>query len=434
MTVSGRRTRMRVAIALLWAVAITLLAGCAGKRAPDRIQLTLFTWVQPEELAVNQRLIAEFEQQHPDLDVTIINEPGQRAMDKLQTSIAAGKAPDVMSIHGAYFLPLAAKGALLDLEPLVKDDPQFDLGDFYPQLLPLCRYQNHLYSLPRYSSVYVLFYNQDLFDDAGVAYPDGSWDWDDYLAAARKLTRHSPDPAQQRYGCVIDFWGARIYPWIWQNGGQILDQSRAKCLLDQPPAVEALQFLVDLASKYKVAPRISQQDSRETREWFKAGRVAMLMSGAWDVQVLRRSPDLRWNVAPLPRRKQRATLAGTENYAIAATTKHPQQAWELFRFLLSPSSQGRMAAEVDKQPSRRSVAQGEYLKAKVGYDRRVLVEALDYGKLAPNVPQWDRISHLIQDRLDQIWNGELGVRPGMRRAAADVSRELGAQQEPGAGG
>ena len=421
---SGRAAR----VLLLCLAVIALVAGCAGERAPQGVRLTLFTWVQPEELAVNQRLIADFEKQHPTIHVEITNDPSQRAMDKLQTSIAAGKAPDVMSIHGAFFLPFAAKGALLDLQPLIDGDAQFDLGDFYPQLLPLCRYEGRLYSLPRYSSVYVLFYNQDLFDEAGVSYPDGSWTWADYLAAAQKLTRHSSDPAQQRYGCVIDFWGARIYPWVWQNGGQILDESRTKCLLDQPPAVEALQFLVDLAARHKVAPRISQEDSRETREWFKAGRVAMFMSGAWDVQVLRRSPTLRWGIAPLPKQKERATLAGTENYAIAATTKHPKQAWELFKFLLSPHSQEVMAAQVDKQPSRRSVAQGAYLHAKVGYDRRVLVDALGYGKLAPNVPEWDRISHLIQDRLDEIWIGELAVREGMRRAAAEVTRELTAQQ------
>ena len=413
-------------ILLVFLAAGALLAGCASGPTPERVPLSLFTWVQPEELAVNQELVAEFERQHPDIEVTIINEPGQRAMDKLQTSIAAGKAPDVMSIHGAYFTPLAAKGALLDLEPLIEGDAEFDLGDFYPQLLPLCAYDGHLYSLPRYASVYVLFYNKDLFDEVGVGYPDDSWTWDDYLAAAKKLTRKSPDPTQQRYGCVIDFWGARIYPWIWQNGGRILDESRTQCLLDRPEAIEALQFLVDLVRKHKVAPLMSQEDSRETRERFKAGRVAMFMSGAWDVQVLRRSSALRWEVAPLPRNKQRATLAGLENYAISATTAHPGEAWALFKHLLGSRSQMTMASAVEKQPSRKSVAEGPYLQAQVGYDRRVFVGALDYGKLPPNVAEWDRISHLVQDRLDEIWIGQTPVAEGMRRAAAGVTRELAA--------
>ena len=425
MNVRGHRI---LVVALLPLLAAASLSGCARKQAGGRTELTLFTWVPPEELTVNQELVAQFGQRHPNLHVTILNEPSQRAMDKLQTSIAAGNPPDVMSIHGAYFLPLAAKGALLDLEPLIAADKQFDLADFYPQILPICRYEGKLYSLPRYASVYVLFYNKALFDEAGMAYPSDTWMWADYLAAAKKLTRHSSDPDQARYGCIIDFWGARIYPWIWQNGGQVLDESRRRCLLDQPPAEGALQFLVDLARKHKVAPVISQEEARETREWFKAGRVAMFMSGAWDVQVLRRSPSLRWEVAPLPKQKERATLAGTENYAISSKTAHPKEAWQLFTFLLSPKSQEKMAAAVEKQPSRKSVAEGPYLAAKVGYNRGVFVDALGYGKLAPNVPEWDRISHLIQDRLDEIWIGQKTVARGMRQAAADVTRELEAAQ------
>jgi len=146
--------------------------------------------------------------------------------------------------------------------------------------------------------------------------------------------------------------------------------------------------------------------------------------------VLKRSPTLRWNVAPLPHQKQRATLAGTENYAISARTAHPKQAWELFKFLLSPRSQETMAAAVEKQPSRISVAKGPYLAAKVNYNRRIFVDALGYGKLAPNVPEWDRIAHLIQDRLDEIWIGETSVAQGMREAAAEVTRELEAASQP----
>ena len=195
------------ALTLIAATVLLAAAGC-GRTPPEQAgpaTITLFTWTRPSELAVNQNLCAQFEAEHPSIRVEIINEPGDRAMDKLQAMIAAGNPPDVMSIHGAFFIPLAAKGALLDLDPLIRADAGFDLGDFYPELVELCRYQGRLYSLPRYTSVYVLFYNKDLLDAAGVSYPDESWTWDDYLAAARKLTVQSSDPDRRRFGCVIDF-------------------------------------------------------------------------------------------------------------------------------------------------------------------------------------------------------------------------------------
>jgi len=414
---------------LPFALVALVAAGCgrpAGGRPSVRepVKLTLFTWTLPGELAINQELCRQFEAQHPSLTVEVINEPGLRAMDKLQTMVAAGNPPDVMSIHGAYFMPMAANGSLLDLGPFVEEDKGFGLADFYPQLVEQCRYRGRLYSLPRYTSVYVLFYNKDLFDAAGLPYPDESWTWDDYLAAARKLTVGNSDPTRRRFGCVIDFWGARIYPWVWAAGGEVLDKAGKRCLLDRPESQEALQFLVDLRHKWKVCPPTTQAEKKQNIAMFANGRVGMFQTGAWDIQAMREAKTLRWDVAPMPKRRQHATLLGMENYAIAATTKHPKEAWQLFAFLLSPEAQAVMASKLEKQPSRQSVADGPYLSEKTDYHRKVLVDALGYARQAPNVPDWDRVSHFIQDQLDLMWLGKVPVAEGTAKAAEQVTDAL----------
>ncbi len=406
------------------AAVLLALTGCAGGPSREAVELTLFTWTRPGELAANQQLCEQFEAEHPGIRVEIINEPGDRAMDKLQTMVAAGNPPDVMSIHGAFFVPMAANGALLDLDPLIADDPSFDLGDFYPQLVEQCRHEGRLYSLPRYTSVYVLFYNKDLFDAAGLSYPDDTWTWDDYLAAARKLTVDSPDPQRRQFACVIDFWGARIYPWIWAADGRVLDASGKRCVLDQPETQEALQFLVDLRHKWKVCPATTMAERRQNIAMFVNGKVAMFQTGAWDIQAMREAKTLRWDIAPLPKKKQHATIMGMENYAIAAGTKHPEEAWELFKFLLGPEAQETMGSGLEKQPSRQSVADGPYLAQDAGYSRQVFVEALDYAKQAPNIPEWARVSHFIQEQLDLIWIGEVSVEEGTRKAARQVNEAL----------
>ncbi len=423
---------MRGAIVALLAFSLAL-AGCGGgggkPSAIEPVTLTLFTWTRPGELAVNQDLCAKFEASHPGIKVEIINEPGDRAMDKLQQMVAAANPPDVMSIHGAYFMPLAAKGALLDLDPYVAKDKEFAIEDFYPKLVELCRYDGKLYSLPRYTSVYVLFYNKDLFDAVGLKYPSDSWTWDDYLAAARKLTNSSdPNPERRHFGTVIDFWGARIYPWVWAAGGEILDKEGKRCLLDQPVAQDALQFLVDLRHRYKVCPPTTMADRKQNIAMFVNGQVGMFQTGAWDIQQMNEAKALRWDIAPLPKRKQHATLLGMENYAVAAGTKHPQEAWELFSFLLGKEAQERMGTELEKQPSRQSVANGPYLAQKVSYNRKVFVDALAYAREAPNISDWDRVSHFIQEQLDLMWIGKVSVKDGTTRAAEQVTEGLKAGQ------
>jgi len=418
----------------LLALLTLLLSGCvqrveptgaAGGGAP--VNLVLYTWSEATEQAANQELVNQFEKAQPGITVQIQNVPGsQEAMQKLQTMMAAGTAPDVMSIHGAYYFSFAAKGTLADLEPFATKDASFNLADFYPSLVQISRWQGKLYSLPRYTSVYELFYNKSLFDAAGLPYPgtQGHWTWDDYLADARKLTTQGPGGAPGVWGVFIDFWGSRLFPWLWQNNADLLDPSRTHCTLDSPQAVEAITFLRDLRWKYGVAPASISSGHNDGINLFLQGQVGMYMTGPWDVQTLQKKPALKWDVAPLPVKQRPATLLGTENYGISATTKHPQEAWELFKFLLSPESQAFMAQRLERMPSRRSVAEGPYLSAPASYNRKVFVDALSYALAAPNIPEWDQVAHPLQEQMDLIWINSKTPAQGLHDAAEQMNATL----------
>ena len=225
------------------------------------VELILYTWTEVTEQAANQELIAEFEREHLGIKVRLQNVPGSKeAMQKLQTMMAAGTPPDVMSLHGAYYYPFASKGTLADLEPFIQQDPDFDLADFYPGLVKVSRWEGTLFSLPRYTSVYTLIYNQALFDAAGLAYPDPQkpWTWDEYLAAARKLTRN-PETPTGSWGVYIDFWGSRVFPWLWQNNADLMNEDRSQCVIDSPEAIEALDFVRALRWEHRVAPTMQHR-------------------------------------------------------------------------------------------------------------------------------------------------------------------------------
>lgn len=413
-------------VRMLGAVLLTvgLLAGCSRVQPPA---LVLFTFTPPDEEAVNLELIGKFQQAHPNIKVDLQNAPGgsQQAMTKLQTMISGQTGPDVMAIHGAFFIPLASKGALMEIAP--DQQQQANIADFSPNILDICKYQGKLYSLPRYTSVYALFYNKTLFDEAGQPYPGSgpSWTWDDYLKAAQALTKDTNgDGKPDQWGCIIDFWGARMYPWLWQNGGSLMNADRSKCVLDSPAAIEAVQFLHDLRYKYKVAAASDNSEQNAALTAFTQGHIGMYMTGPWDIQLLRQTAGLQWGVAPLPQRKEKATLLGTENYAIWSGTKHPQEAWELFSYLLSPEAQTLMAERLEKMPSRLSVLKGPYSQAQTDYSRKVFVDSLAYARQPENIPEWSQVKDLIQNELDLIWVGKKPVAQGLKDAAGNVNATL----------
>ncbi len=443
--------RLTLSVCLLFTIAFTL-AGCVEKVAKQpsgpppggeminrptpqpgaggggEVRLTLFTWTEPDELEVNKRLIADFEAEHPGISVDIVNVSGSKdAMQKLETMFATKAGPDVMSIHGAYYVGFADAGALRDLEEFAKSDEDFRLDDIHPRLVELCRYKGKLYSLPRYTSVYALFYNKAMFDAAGLPYPGtGEWNWSEYLDVAKKLTKDlDGDGTPDEWGCIIDFWGARLYPWLWANGANLMDDALDKCTMDAPEAVETLRFLADLRLKHKVCPKTTSTERNEGLDAFARGNIGMYMSGPWDIQTLNEAENLKWDVAPMPQQKRRATMLGTENYGIYSQTKHPQEAWALFEYLLSPKAQAAMSDELGKMPSRVSVLQGAYAKGNVNYNRQVYVDAVEYAEQPPNIPEYSQVQDILQAELDRIWIGGVSVDEGLRVATDKVNKKLG---------
>jgi multiple sugar transport system substrate-binding protein len=257
-----------------------------------------------------------------------------------------------------------------------------------------------------------------------LSYPNENWTWRDYLNAAIKITKDTDNDGRiDIYGCVIDFWGARIYPWLWQNNGDVFNENKTECILNSKECVEAIQFLVDLQYKYGVTPQTLPNEYKNNVEMFVSGKVGMFISGAWDIQKIRKSLNFSWDIAPLPKNKTRATLLGTENYAISSKTKYPNESYLLLKYLVSKEAQKFMIDTLEKQPSRISVSK-YYLLKSTGYNRRVLVDALNYGKEPPNIPEWNQLLPIFQTELDYIWVGKKSVVEGLSSATEKINQMI----------
>ncbi len=406
----------------------TGMSAAGGASAGPVVEIEMFTWTEASEEERNHELVARFEAANPDIKVSLQNAAGSgQAMAKLQTRIAAQDAPDIVSIHGAYYVPLASKGVLVDLTPYLEQSADLSADDFNERMLKLCSHEGGLYSLPRYTSVYTLFYNRDMFDNAGVSYPNEQepWNWDAFLMSAQKLTKDADQDGQtDAYGCTIDFWGARMYPWIWSAGGDIFSEDRKLCTLDSPEAIEGVTFAANLLLEHDVTPQTLSTDHDQGLDMFLQGNIGMHITGPWDVQGLQRAREddgLNWGVAPMPEYKRRATMLGTENYGICEQSEHPDEAWRVLEFLMSAESQMFMADELEKMPSRLSVLNGPYSENDELQYRRVFAGALDYAVEPPNVPDWAQIEPFYQEELDNIWIGRKSPAEGCSDAARRIN-------------
>jgi multiple sugar transport system substrate-binding protein len=369
-----------------------------------------------------EELLKRFHEQHPDIRVRPLWVPGSQYQTKLKTLIAAGKPPDMFwsgDVWVAYELPFLAD--LTDL--IARDAAEMEVDDFYPELLSSCRYDGRQFLLPRWFNVALLYYNRKIFDAAGEAYPTPEWTWDDYLAAAQRLTRRGADGKVEVWGSSITtgWWGEWLI-YVRQAGGQLFTDDMNRCLLDSPEAIAGMRFYYDKIHKHQVSPRPGFGPD----QGFMSGKIAMELGGHTGNWILyNQIKDLDWDIQILP--KGPATRSGGEvaidSFGIAKQSQHREQAWEFVKFLSSKESV-RLHVENGFLPVRKSVSR-EMLTDRTAPPRNIAAayEQLKYAQQVPRSPDYIEIAlEVIQPDVDRMLDKQLDVAATCRSAAESANR------------
>jgi multiple sugar transport system substrate-binding protein len=402
------------------ALAALVVSGMALAQA----QLEFATWGGTEDIAIYEELIADFEAEHPDIDITLNHIPSAGDYEQnLATLIAAGAAPDVFFINNISLPGFAAQGAFRSLEEFADEEY---LDDFFAGHLDAFRYQGELLAIPRDISNMVLFYNVDMFEEAGVAPPAEGWTWDDFLAAARELTMDTDgdgriDQFGFGYSTFYLFWE----PWVWSNGGRFFSEDHSEFTLDQDEALEGLQFYVDLRCEENVAPTSEQAAERTAASMFAEGDAAMIVDGRWRVAPLNSNPavDFEWDVALFPEGEAGSIVdIDGSGWGISSTSDDPEAAWEFIQFLASPESMERWTEAGIIIPARRSVGLTEaFITPDVPpASDEVFIEANETAIPTETFEGWGEFVSLLGEAMSEVWLCETSVEEGFEIIEDDI--------------
>jgi len=417
---------MRAAVTAVIILILLSAVGCSSRK-DDRINLIITAWGNEREEKTLRSLIAEFAKTHPKIRVELQMIPHARVFDKLMISTAGGRPPDVSRVSSLWFHTCAEKELFERLDNYVNSDKTFDIDDFYQEaVVGWGKHSGRLYAIPTDIDVYAMYFNRTMFDKAGIPYPDWSWDWKDYLSAAKKLTKDTNgDGKIDQWGTSLDqFWQSYIY----QNGGSILSPDLKKCTLNEPRAWQALQWMCDLINREKVAPGAEETAQIGTRKLFTAGRLGMFISGSWDAELNFKDQikNFEYDAAPLPKGKIRATFIGGGAYAILSRSKHKQEAWELVKWMTGKEYQSRAAIDSQIIPSRKSVAKsGAFLKLKKPpKNRAVFLEMIKYGRTLPPVACAQEMNEVISAELALAILGKESTKTACEKVTPKVNQLL----------
>ena len=347
-----------LAVVLACLMLVGLLAGCGGGSQGDENTIVMFLYGQEKEQEVYKDLIAQYEEEsgiHVDLQITTADEYNQNIM----AAQTGGTMPDVFYLGPDAVARYVANDLVLPLDDYLD---QAVIDDLWGAINGAYRFdgknpgsgQGSIYALPHDFSTFALAYNKDIFDEAGLDYPDpeNPYTWDEFLEVCKTLTKDTDGDGE------IDQWGcANALQWaldafIYTNNATFLNEDRTQVVIDSPEFVEALQYFADLTCTYQVTPSVEQDTALGGYQRWLDGQIGFYACGTWDVAAFmdKNTFPYDWGLCGWPTGASGVSMTrnGTVGFAVSKTTKNPQACVDLITlFSTALDGQKKLCGEVD---------------------------------------------------------------------------------------
>jgi multiple sugar transport system substrate-binding protein len=404
---------MRGAVRLrsAFVVAFVVIAmGCGAGSGDQDMRITVMVAGDPEEIEAYRAAVDAFDASQDEIDAELLPfAERDELFARLSTSIAGGQPPDLFLMNYRYYGQFAARGALEPIGPYVRDSAAFSSEDFFDTAMTPFEWDGEQMCLPQNVSSLVVYYNADLFEAAGVALPKDGWTWNDMVSAAEQLTRDDDgDGTTDVYGLGVDPEVIRIAPFVWSNGGTLVDDeaSPTSFALDAQ-AVVAMQRFFDLRTVQGVTPTDEEAEAEDLESRFLNGRLGMLMESRRVVPTFRTIDAFAWDVAGLPAFGSPVSVLHSDAYCMTADSDAKDAAWRFMEFALGPEGQ-RITSEAGRTvPSLRSVAGSDaFLDPDADpAHAQVFLDQIPSLRAVPVISTWPEIEDTANGLLEEAYYG-----------------------------
>lgn len=411
----------KLVLLIVLSLICTSLVGCTQTTKSDHEEVTLSyaIWNKDQE-PLYRELADRFEEDNPGIKIEIEVIPYDQYLTKIEMASQGGTAPDLFWMNGPNFIKYAKSGVLEPLEEFVEKD-NYDLSVYPDSLVELYTHNDDLYGMPTVWDTIGLFYNKELFDEAGVDYPTEDWTWEDLVEASEKLT----DEDKGVWGIAATCTDQQgFYNTIFQNNGYIVSEDKSHSGYDKPEAIKGIQCWVDLIEK-GYSPTYEQMTDTKAEDLFASGKVAMMYAGSWMTIKFNNSENIagKYDVEILPKMEKRATVLHGMSNVMYKDTEHPEETWKFMKYLSGVEAGQYLAKEGALLP-----AHEEALPAYHESDSELNLEAFtkqaEYSEMYPTSEDTMAWLKLQQEYMAKAWSGEMSVKEACEELAVEMNKVL----------
>ena len=366
----------------------------------------------------------QFQKENPGIVVKpVYSGTYQETIVKALTANKAGTPPTTAILLSTDMF------TLIDEDAIVPYD-NADAAPYFPAFLANSQTGGKTWGIPFQRSTIVLYWNKELFKEAGLDPDRAPANWGEMLAYAQKLTKHDASGNTTQWGVQIPSSG---FPyWLFQglttpNGVELMNSAGTETYFDKPAVVEALQYWVDLGRKYKVHPPGVVEWGTTPKDFFEK-KVAMIWTTTGNLTNVKNNARFDFGVAMLPQKKRRGSPTGGGNfYVFKKATKEQQAAAVKFaKWMTTPERAAQWGIDTGYVAVRpdawKTAKMEEYVK---GFPvAAVARDQLQYSVAEFSTHDNQRVTKALNDGIQAALTGAKTPEQAMKDAQAEASRIL----------
>lgn len=405
--------RARVLISLL------VLAITTGASAQN---LTFWHYWDGANGQALQTLIDRYESENPGVTIESVFVPGSELITRLQTAIQGRQTPS-LAISDLVAMPLLIdSGALAPLDDFI-DASDLDLDDYFPGPMVYGLSDGQRYSLPVTASNLALFWNKNLFEEAGLDPDQPPRTWGELVEFGQQIRERT---GAWGYELFTDGGEGTSWQWqvfLWSAGGDILSDDLSEPAFNSEAGERALQTWVDLVHGSEVST---------IAPWglFGRGEAAMVMDGSWMTQFFPMQVNFPLGSAVFPSAEDGVTasnLGGEQVFIFDADDATEQAAWNFIEWFSSTEVQVEWDRNTGFMPIRASVAGDPAYLAWVANARPLLqpfVDAMPRARARPPIENYPRVSDTLANYLLEAVYQRMTPAEALDAAASEIAQLL----------
>ncbi len=360
-----------------------------------------------------KKMIEIFESKNPDIKVDVQITGYEDYFTKLATTVGGGNPPDVFEMNMENFLSYMLRGACADLTGKI------DTANYSEGTLAAVSSEGKIYAVPMSFSTCVLFYNKDLFDQAGVAYPTDEWTWADAQAAAEKIKALGDDI----WGYYQPITYNEFYKSIKGNGGSVLSEDYSQFTMNTPENVAVLEAMIArVRGENHVMPTKEELAGRGDWDLFTEGKLGMIITGIWGFPTFAEKCTFDWDIVVEPGYKTPSTFFFANVNCVSPSSDKQEAAAKFVDAMGSDPDivQLRLDANWELPTIADQSKLSQYIEMTPPANRKAVFDSMDYAAAPPALEEQGAVVEIIDNVLSTLETNDMTAQEALDEIQAQL--------------